>query len=231
MSGGDQNQFLSLYASSILAFLEKLFVHLTPNTTAWCEALESFLDVQGYKLHNAYHQYTVLRIYVKDHLAAFVHSFTPPSVEQVPGSHPSDYLQSCCPLCFGAPDYQRDEPAQDDLDCIVCLDACFTQKRTNNPQNTAAHDLTNPTNTVFIPESEVKAMESFVEKQRGLSSRQHTLAEGHQREDWVEDGMKIPTSVLDGCRDSFHAADEKQQKASTQFFADTGLMALLCHHD
>ncbi|KAL4069116.1 hypothetical protein J3A83DRAFT_4359151 [Scleroderma citrinum] len=37
--------------------------------------------------------------------------------------------------------------------------------------------------------------------------------------------MRVPTFVLDGCGDSFHAADEKQQKASTW------LMALLCHHD
>jgi hypothetical protein len=29
----------------------------------------------------------------------------------------------------------------------------------------------------------------------------------------------------------FKAADEKREKASTQFFSDTGLMALLCHHD
>ncbi|KIK91623.1 hypothetical protein PAXRUDRAFT_59669, partial [Paxillus rubicundulus Ve08.2h10] len=29
----------------------------------------------------------------------------------------------------------------------------------------------------------------------------------------------------------FPAADEKHQKASTCFFADTGLMGLLCHHD
>ncbi|KAI6111093.1 hypothetical protein F5141DRAFT_1003606, partial [Pisolithus sp. B1] len=36
----------------VLAFLEKPFMHLTPNTTAWCEALESFLDVQGYKLQS-----------------------------------------------------------------------------------------------------------------------------------------------------------------------------------
>ncbi|EDR07472.1 uncharacterized protein LACBIDRAFT_327986 [Laccaria bicolor S238N-H82] len=33
------------------------------------------------------------------------------------------------------------------------------------------------------------------------------------------------------CGDSFTAADEKQVKASTQFFSDTGLMALLCEHD
>ncbi|KAI6139782.1 hypothetical protein BKA82DRAFT_4332196 [Pisolithus tinctorius] len=43
--------------------------------------------------------------------------------------------------------------------------------------------------------------------------------------------MRVPISVLDGCGDSFHAADEKHEKASTCFFADTGLMALLCHHD
>ncbi|KAI6023439.1 hypothetical protein EDC04DRAFT_2869568 [Pisolithus marmoratus] len=43
--------------------------------------------------------------------------------------------------------------------------------------------------------------------------------------------MKVPVSALDGCGESFHAADERQKKASTSFFADTGLMALLCHHD
>ncbi|KIK23301.1 hypothetical protein PISMIDRAFT_78793, partial [Pisolithus microcarpus 441] len=89
------------------------------------------------------------------------------------------------------------------------------------------HDPTNPTNTVFIPESEVKAMECFVEKQRGLPSRQHTLPQGQQRGDWVEDGMKIPTSMLDGCRDSFHAADEKQKKASTQYWAKVTLVQLV----
>ncbi|KAI6157713.1 hypothetical protein BKA82DRAFT_4009978 [Pisolithus tinctorius] len=49
--------------------------------------------------------------------------------------------------------------------------------------------------------------------------------------DSFEDGMRVPISVLDGCGDSFHAADEKREKASTCFFADTGPMALLCHHD
>ncbi|KAI6166165.1 hypothetical protein EDD17DRAFT_1774678 [Pisolithus thermaeus] len=43
--------------------------------------------------------------------------------------------------------------------------------------------------------------------------------------------MRVPVSVLDGCGDSFHAADENWKKASTNFFADTGLMALLCCHD
>ncbi|KAF8833999.1 hypothetical protein BDN67DRAFT_985641, partial [Paxillus ammoniavirescens] len=50
-------------------------------------------------------------------------------------------------------------------------------------------------------------------------------------EDVVEEGMRVPVSVLDGCGQSFIAADERRKKASTQFFADTGLMALLCRHD
>jgi hypothetical protein len=49
--------------------------------------------------------------------------------------------------------------------------------------------------------------------------------------DGYEKGMRIPVSVLDGCSESFVAADEKREKASTRFFADTGLMALLCRHD
>lgn len=43
--------------------------------------------------------------------------------------------------------------------------------------------------------------------------------------------MKVPKSTLDGCQESFKAADEKRTKASTTFFADTGIMALLCRHD
>jgi hypothetical protein len=50
-------------------------------------------------------------------------------------------------------------------------------------------------------------------------------------DDFFEQGMTVPTSVLDNCHESFAAADEKRKKASTTFFTDTGLMALLCHHN
>ncbi len=43
--------------------------------------------------------------------------------------------------------------------------------------------------------------------------------------------LRVPTAVLDECRESFLAADSNRVKASTAFFADTGLMALLCRHD
>ncbi len=37
--------------------------------------------------------------------------------------------------------------------------------------------------------------------------------------------MQIPTAVLEECNNFFTAADSNRVKASTQFFADTGLMA------
>ncbi|KAI6127057.1 hypothetical protein F5141DRAFT_1186285 [Pisolithus sp. B1] len=198
----------------VLEFMRTLFVWLTPNTTTQCEALESFLDVQGYQLQskdnlqqqfsNAYHWYTVLTTYVDDHITGLVHPPPPQaSVQQRVRLQSSEYLCAHCPLCFGGRVSQWQAYwclilafGNCSLDCINC----------------ATHDPPNPTSTVFIPESEVKAMEMFIEKH-------------------FEDGMRVPMFVLDGCGDSFHAADEKWKKASTNFSADTGLMALLCHHD
>ncbi|KZT01268.1 uncharacterized protein LAESUDRAFT_739231 [Laetiporus sulphureus 93-53] len=42
-----------------------------------------------------------------------------------------------------------------------------------------------------------------------------------QGQDSYEGDLKIPTSVLDRCKEFFLTADEKCQKASTQFFMDT----------
>ncbi|KAF9229891.1 hypothetical protein BU15DRAFT_57765, partial [Melanogaster broomeanus] len=68
----------------VLELVKKLFVRMTPNTTAWCEALESFFDSQGYKLKSknslrrrfsqAYHWYSVLAISAEDYIFRFIHS-------------------------------------------------------------------------------------------------------------------------------------------------------------
>lgn len=42
---------------------------------------------------------------------------------------------------------------------------------------------------------------------------------------------QVADEVLDECENSFKAAQEKVAKASTNYYADTGLMALLCRHD
>ncbi|KAF9511782.1 hypothetical protein BS47DRAFT_1363548 [Hydnum rufescens UP504] len=65
----------------------------------------------------------------------------------------------------------------------------------------------------------------------------HTANEGtdyyadHLEDDMVEPGLHAPNSTYDACQQSFIAADEDRIKVSTQYFEDTGVIALLCHHD
>ncbi|KIJ21117.1 hypothetical protein PAXINDRAFT_6891 [Paxillus involutus ATCC 200175] len=165
----------------VLELVKKVFVRMTPNTTAWCKALESFFDGQGYKLKTkdslrrrfsqAFHWYLVLVISAEDYVSQFIHS----SLSNDAGtSHlfsssccsddvtkPSDYLRSRCPLCFGGEDWR--ESCNNEPDCIVCLDACFTQKCTHNPRNGAAQDPPNPTDTyhqrLFVLDNQVRHLD------------------------------------------------------------------------
>ena len=126
------------------------------------------------------------------------------------------------------------------MDVIVCLDACFTQKHRHS-QGKAWHEPHTHPETVFIPPSEVKSVEDMVEsirptpkktdKVQNKSPQKSSNLDSQEQEQIIEPGMRIPTAVLDGCNDSFVAADERRMKASTTFFADTGLMALICRHD
>ncbi|EIN03646.1 hypothetical protein PUNSTDRAFT_35949, partial [Punctularia strigosozonata HHB-11173 SS5] len=178
---------------------------------------------------------------------------------------PSPYLQSRCLLCFGG---RGDRIPSMSLDLIVCLDACFTQKRCAErrpskedgpkpyrpPGRPGKRDpvKTHPS-SVFISECEVRAMEAEVDRRRqktrpsrhshdgdgessGTSSskRKYRSSSDHDEapeEDRCEGPLRVPNSVLDGCEQSFKAADNQREKASTQFFEDTGLMALTCRHD
>ncbi|KAG6912904.1 hypothetical protein DXG01_011196, partial [Tephrocybe rancida] len=142
---------------------------------------------------------------------------------------PSDYLRARCPLCFGG-EFPRaspeDERPDDNPDAIVCINACFTQKR-----NRQARDppCTHP-RTVFIPEQDAEAMEKYVDfirvKKAPAKKRTNT-----EEPDHLEGSLHVPKSVLDGCEAGFTAADSCREKASMQFFDDTTLMALLCCHD
>ena len=73
-------------------------------------------------------------------------------------------------------------------------------------------------------------MEDYVNERRS-SRNPHPRQHMDDAEDGYEDGMRVPSSVLNDCNDSFVAADDKRQKASTQFFSETGIMAMLCRHD
>ncbi|KAF7329866.1 hypothetical protein MKEN_00250200 [Mycena kentingensis (nom. inval.)] len=86
----------------------------------------------------------------------------------------------------------------------------------------------------FVPEALVREMELYVDaiRQQKTSKKGRAAAGPKNDDDNYEDpGLKIPPSVQDQCEASFKAADERREKASTQFFDDTGLMACLCRHD
>jgi hypothetical protein len=100
----------------------------------------------------------------------------------------------------------------------------MTQKRHKGPRDPAYSDPS----TVFLTEDEVRRMEDYVNQVRPPRPRQSTA---NPEDDGYDGPLKVPRSVLDGCNESFKSADEKREKASTQFFSDTGLMSLLCRHD
>ncbi|KAG1898846.1 uncharacterized protein F5891DRAFT_954811 [Suillus fuscotomentosus] len=222
----------------VLEFVRLLFVRQSPNQTAWCDALETFLDGMRYKLtsknslrhrfSNAFHWYRVLTVLARDHISTLI---TDARKDSSRVDQPSEYLRSRCPLCFGGNDWRnevRGSPSMPNI--IVCIDACFTQKRSTNPRGATGSDPPNPTSSFFLPTADVNAMEDFVQRCRG-EGRQARASRAEPDEDCYEEGMRVPVSVLNGCGDSFIAADEKREKASTRFFTDTGLMALLCRHD
>ena len=138
-------------------------------------------------------------------------------------------MMPCCKivLCPVKNIFERSYSA----DFLVALDACFTQKRTKDQNNPGNRDHPQHHHaSAFLSEVDVIAMEEYVSKQRAARASRKA-PQTNEEDEGFEYGLKVPTSVLNECRESFKAADEKREKASTQFFADTGLMALLCRHD
>ena len=120
------------------------------------------------------------------------------------------------------------------MDAIVCVDANFTQKQRKS-QGKAWVPPRQHCESVFISPTEVGEMENLVDEIRNPQSGDAGVRarnQGHiNSEPDFEPGLRVPTVILDACNDSFVAADSNRVKASTSFFADTGLMALLCRHD
>lgn len=116
---------------------------------------------------------------------------------------------------------------------MVCIDGNFTQKRCKNGDDDLIDPPLQHPDSVFLSNDIIREMAARVDRedQPGRARAADRPANTHCDNDHVEDGMQVPVSVLDTCGESFIAADEKRVKASTQFFADTGLMALLCRHD
>ncbi|CAK5282226.1 unnamed protein product [Mycena citricolor] len=151
--------------------------------------------------------------------------FTPP--EDRP--QPSEYLRSRCPACFGG----KWEDMRVALDCIVCGDACFTQKR-NKDRGCRDPERMHPKSS-FLPDQATQKMADWVEGKRPARSAPNTAAAPTLEvddDDVIEaPSIPLPRSVLNECERSFAAADETRAKTSSQFFDDKGLMGLSCRHD
>lgn len=186
-----------------------------------------------------FHWYQVLTVLAQDHISTLVVSS---QKDGAPVDQPSDYLHSVLEGTVG--ETKREIlslcvlflsmlPHQLIIyrpDIIICIDTCFTQKHSANPRGATGSDPPNPTPSFFLLMDDVKAMEDFVERCHG-DRRQARILRAESDEDSYEEGMRIPVSILNGCGDSFIAADEKREKANTCFFTNTGLMALVCRHD
>ncbi|KAJ3759292.1 hypothetical protein EV360DRAFT_82236 [Lentinula raphanica] len=111
----------------------------------------------------------------------------------------------------------------------MCIDACFTQKHN---KRSCQDPIRQHPKTVFLSESEVNMWEEIVASRRpSAKAKTKTSAASEVQDDGYESSLKVPNSVLDACEQSFTAADGSREKASTQFFDSTALMALLCRHD
>ncbi|KAG6849074.1 hypothetical protein H0H93_011490 [Arthromyces matolae] len=153
-----------------------------------------------------------------------------PFKDALPRDRPSDYLRACCPLCFGG-EFPQTEKHKNDPDAIVCVDACFTQKRNRQIRDPPRKHP----RSAFVPEETILAMEKYMESLRPSKARgqkRQNVGESEEEDFYEGDGkLRVPKSVLDACESGFTAADDRREKASTQFFDDTALMALLCRHD
>ncbi|KZT05136.1 uncharacterized protein LAESUDRAFT_737664 [Laetiporus sulphureus 93-53] len=202
---------------NLLHFIRELFVRLSPNNSAFCATLEAFLGEHNYKLStkeslrrhfgNVLLWYSNLINATSHTIQSCIEASRANLLNMDDRSRPSKYLR--------VPNF------------LICLDVCFTQKRRKGKGDECDLPRQHP-DSVFISHEDVQEMEDYVEECRPSHP---ATASASGDDDGYEGMLTILKSVLDGCQDSFLATVEKREKASMQFFVDTGLMALLCHHD
>lgn len=133
---------------------------------------------------------------------------------------------------------------------MVCIDANFQQKRNHDKDRWKGHKkeegMRDPPifslHTVQVSEADLKEWEvkvDIIQKKQppktGLKCKAVETVESDfsapDAEDKCEPGMPIPNSCADSYGESFIAANSDCVKASMMYFSDTGMMAMLCHHD
>ena len=127
-----------------------------------------------------------------------------------PGSCASILVQRC-PACFGGTIFGWS--IADGGDIHVATDGNFHHHHRWSAGDSPS--FYNP--AYFLSKQQVDEMGAHIEKQ---------WKKLHKTREQV-----VPDDVIDSCEASYEAANGKKQKASMDSFDDTGLMALICHHD
>ncbi|KAJ7040146.1 hypothetical protein C8F04DRAFT_1254304 [Mycena alexandri] len=149
------------------------------------------------------------------------HPVKVPFPEPPPRTRPSEHLRKCCPACFGD---LKHNPAE-------VADLMKKNKSRRDPPKYHPRSRFVPENIARKTEEYVESVRQQKKKTKRPKKNDGVVVDEEEDEDCYEHGLPLPRSVLDGCEASFKAADEKREKASTDFFEDTALMALLCRHD
>ena len=133
---------------------------------------------------------------------------------------------------------------------FLCLDACFAIRRNKDydrrpgcqKQPGNQDPCIVPPGTRELPRSFLEAWKARVEAARPVKSQDHCSKHASKKgeyavdvadteDDIIEPGLHVPNSCLDGCGESFVAADGERVKTPGKHFSDTGVMAGVCRHD
>ena len=123
----------------------------------------------------------------------------------------AEILIQCCPACFGGTLFGRSLDQGGDIH--VATDGNFHHRHWQSAGDSPS--FYEP--FYFLPKAQVDAVGRHIDRARRHPSK------GSQSE--------VPDEAIDQCEASYEAADGQKQKASTDTFDDTRLMALICRHD
>ncbi|KAI5998306.1 hypothetical protein EDD15DRAFT_2386945 [Pisolithus albus] len=233
----------------LLSFYRALFERSCDAINALAAALSTYYSRRGFRVTNqqgttvkdpfrrglsqAAQWYTILQVEVEKQVESILQrcrrlvkppaiasqsqhppvSSVPPVTEREPLSQGScaEILIQRCPACFGGVLFGT--PLDKGGDIHVAMDGNFHHRH----RRSAGDSPSSYEPSYFLPKVQVDAIGRRITQARRHPSKRTQSA--------------VPDEAIDQCEASYEAADGQKQKASTDGFDDTGLMALICRHD
>ena len=152
----------------------------------------------------------------RNHIKASLRASPTPSANSSecisePNTLPAPILIQHCPTCFRGARFGT--PLGDGGDFHLATDGNFHHHHRHSAGNSPS--FYNP--SYFLSKEQVNAMGDRIAKARKKPVKSYQQI--------------VPDEAIDECESSYEAADGKKEKAATEAFDDTGLMALICRHD